>query len=69
MNTESITNVGELIDALSTVPRDVTICGSKPNGSYEYDCEVRPFCIRRYYHNIDDDIGVCYVGIDYKHPN
>lgn len=69
MNTERITTVGELIDALSTVPRDVPICGSKPNNSDEYDCEVRHFCIGRYYHDIDDDVGVCYVGVDYKHPN
>lgn len=69
MNTDRIHTVGELIEALSTIPKDTPLCGSKPNGHDEYDCEVRPFCIGRYFNNIDDDLGVCYVGINYKHPN
>ena len=69
MNTDRIATVGELIDALSIIPQDVPLCGSKPNGHDEYDCEVRPFCVVRYFKNVDDETGVCYVGIDYKKPN
>jgi hypothetical protein len=69
INTERIKTVGELIAALQTIPPEVALCGSRPNGHDEYDCEVRPFCIGRYYNGIDNDVGICYVGIDYKHPN
>lgn len=69
MNADSIRTVGELIEALILVPPNTPLCGSNSNGHDEYDCEVRPFCIRRYFENVDDDVGVCYVGIDYKHPN
>ena len=69
MNKDRITTVGELIEALRSIPQRTPLCGSKPNGHDEYDCEVKPFCIGRYFKNIIDDVGVCYVGIDYKHPN
>jgi hypothetical protein len=67
MNTENITTVGELIDALRGIPQNMRICGSKPNGHDEYDCEERPFWVKRYYDGTED--GVIYIGIDYKHPN
>lgn len=69
MNSDRIKTVGELIEALSLVPSNTPLCGSKPNGHDEYDCEVRPFCIGRYFNNVDDDVGVCYVGVDYQKPN
>lgn len=36
-------------------------------GNPEYDCEERPFWVKRYYDGTED--GVIYIGIDYKHPN
>ena len=69
MNTDCIRTVGELIEALRLVPPNTPLFGSKPNGHDEYDCEVRPFCIGRYFNNLDDEVGVCYVGVDYMKPN
>ena len=67
MNYENITTVKELIDALSTMPQDAIVCGSKPNGHDEYDCEERPFWVARYFDGTEH--GLVYVGVDYKHPN
>ena len=69
MPSESIKTVGELIEALKAIPPNTLLCGSKPNGHDEYDCEIHPFLVGRYYKDMDDDVGICYVGIDYKHPN
>lgn len=67
VNTENIRTVAELITALQTMPLDAIICGSSPNGHDEYDCEVRPFWVKRYHDGTPQ--GLCFVGIDYKHPN
>lgn len=69
ISSDNITTVGELIEVLKTMPANATICGSKFNDHDEYDCEVRPFSVGRYFHDMDDNEGVVYVGIDYKHPN
>ena len=69
MSADRIRTVGDLIEALRLVPSDMPLCGSKPNGHDEYECEGRPFRVGRYFNNVDDEVGVCYVGVDYQHPN
>ena len=64
---ENVTTVYELMAALRKMPNDAKVCGSKPNGHDEYDCEERPFWVQHY--NDGSDNGLVYVGIDYKHPN
>lgn len=64
---ENVTTVSELMAALRKMPIDAKVCGSKPNGHDEYDCEERPFWVQHYNDGSDD--GLVYVGIDYKHPN
>ena len=64
---ENVTTVSELMAALKKMPIDAKVCGSKPNGHDEYDCEERPFWVQHY--NDGSDNGLVYVGIDYKHPN
>lgn len=66
-NSENVTTVRELLEALTEMPMDAKLCGSQFNDHDEYDCEVKPFWVSHYCDWTED--GLVYVGIDYKHPN
>lgn len=60
-----------LIERLQQMPPQAQVVSSKQNGNDEYDVEIVPFRVAKYYKDADDEDDECvvYVGADYKHPN
>lgn len=62
--------VAELIDKLSKLPMCAEVVGSEYREEHdEYYVKKCPFTVARYYSDVDDDIGVVYVGPEYAKPN
>ena len=65
--------VKELIERLQKMPQDVRVVGSRPNGHDEYEVEIVPFEVSKYYKDVDSEDTyndcVVYVGPKYRHPN
>ena len=62
--------VKQLIEELSKCQPEAEIVSSEFIEEHdEYDVKQCEFCVARYYNNIDDDVGVVYVGPMYMHPN
>ena len=51
-------------------PMCAEVVGSEYKDEHdEYYVKKCPFTVARYYSNVDDDIGVVYVGPEYAKPN
>lgn len=62
--------VVDLIEELKKLPICAEVVGSEYREEHdEYYVKKCPFIVARYYSDIDDDIGVVYVGPEYAKPN
>ena len=62
--------VAELIDKLSKLPMCAEVVGSEYKETHdEYYVKPEKFTITRHFSDVDDDIGVVYVGPSWQKPN
>ena len=62
--------VVDLIEKLKTLPMCAEVVGSEYIDEHdEYYVKKCPFTVARYYSDVDDDLGVVYVGPEYAKPN
>ena len=62
--------VVDLIEKLKNLPQNVEVVSSVYREKHdEYYVKQCPFTVARYFSNVDDDIGVVYVGPEYAKPN
>ena len=62
--------VVDLIEKLKTLPMCAEVVSSEYIDEHdEYYVKHCPFTVARYYSDVDDDIGVVYVGPEYAKPN
>lgn len=62
--------VAELIDKLSKLPIHTEVVGSVYREEHdEYYVKQCLFTVAQYFSDVDDDIGVVYVGLTYAKPN
>ena len=62
--------VVELIEKLNKLPQNAEVVGSEYREEHdEYYVKKCPFTAAAYYSDVDDDIGVVYVGPKYAKPN
>ena len=62
--------VVDLIEKLEKLPMCAEVVGSEYREEHdEYYVKKCPFTVARYFSDIDDDIGVVYVGPEYAKPN
>ena len=62
--------VAELIDKLKDLPMCAEIVSSEYKEQHdEYYVKHCPFTVAQYFSDVDDDIGVVYVGPEYAKPN
>lgn len=62
--------VAELIDKLSKLPLCAEVVGSEYREKHdEYYVMPCSFTVAQYFSDVDDDIGVVYVGPTWQKPN
>ena len=62
--------IADLIDKLNRLPQNLAVIGSEYRDEHdEYYVKHCPFTVVRYFQDVDDDIGVVYVGPEYAKPN
>lgn len=62
--------VADLIEKLKKLPQNTEVVSSEYREKHdEYYVKHCPFTVARYYSDVDDDIGVVYVGPEYAKPN
>lgn len=60
----------DLIEKLKMLPMYAEVVGSEYRDKHdEYYVKKCPFTVARYFSDVDDDIGVVYVGPEYAKPN
>ena len=62
--------VAELMNELRKLPLDVEVVSSEYKEQHdEYYVKPCEFTVARYFSDVDDDIGVVYVGPESQKPN
>lgn len=62
--------VADLIEKLEKLPLCAEVVGSEYREEHdEYYVKKCPFTVAQYFSDVDDDIGVVYVGPEYAKPN
>ena len=62
--------VVDLIEKLNKLPQNAEVVSSEYREKHdEYYVKHCPFTVARYFSDVDDDIGVVYVGLEYAKPN
>ena len=62
--------VVDLIEKLKNLPQNAEVVGSEYREKHdEYYVNHCLFTVARYFSDVDDDIGVVYVGPKYAKPN
>lgn len=62
--------VSDLITKLNSLPLNAEIVGSQYKEEHdEYYVERGEFTVAQYYSDVDDDVGVVYIGLTYQKPN
>jgi len=62
--------VAELIDKLKDLPMCAEIVSSEYKEQHdEYYVKPCNFTVARYFSDVDDDIGVVYIGPEFQKPN
>ena len=60
----------DLIEKLKNLPMCAEVVGSEYREAHdEYYVKPCKFTVARYFSDVDDDIGVVYVGPEYAKPN
>ena len=62
--------VADLIEKLKKLPQNAEVVSSEYREEHdEYYVKQCPFTVAQYFSDVDDDIGVVYVGPKYAKPN